>query len=762
MVTSNIADSIGGAGQQIVSPLDSTDKSPYLDPQTEHSVARVFQAQANATFPEHVYTNKIKASQINISKKYSKCSVVIQDSDLTQIADYEGQYGIGLNSNIDGYDYMLVLSEDSKANIETSGIYLADKIVLFSGYNRGTYAADLDDLYLTCKYTGIEEMLNEIKIDGILEVDHSHMSTELLSGEITPQQTKYYNNKAIFNENGEKDLFDGYVEADFVHEDLDLQVVAKGRDIVSVFDKTGLQTTHHWNCLDIILYLIGIYHDKCFDIRVKLEQQYRMEYATRFVRFDIGSILRSDLDDMIPIDFNLTGMGLLDAIYKIADESRKYSISKRYESDGVALVGLRANGKAQRQSDNSGDIPLKLQIGEYQAAAVRLDGVESANINMNRENKSVGRVVVRSGHLWINTISTTWGSNVQDPIDSNSKTSKNLAAYSNFSGHLSLMCSDYTESKTGVPAQTYHIITSFMLDKYLGADIGMTLSDFNETLDYEIFETEKIASIKSSLFLPYGNSGSRLLEDMQVYTAYMKQNTSESKWSPVLEDGSDRFHFIQPIAGGQDDRFKIAIKHRSKGFGSFIVYSNADKNDNGLSEHKFKEYIDNSEVPAANKYSKNRGVDTNEIPLYIRCSIKTDYRLKGIAEIAGYDSYKHRTIYVDDNEVNFAIQYKDKTYDGNGGWVNLADGFIDGVGTAEKTALAGLQSKAEAVLFKYTNTANSGTTTLNGCQSAFKPGDMIDEFQGTGRGFDFEAIINKVSLDLIERKTIINYGVNFG
>ena len=767
MVTSTIADSISGDGQQIAAPGDPTDISGFLDQQTEHSVARVFTAVAT-TFPTHVYTNTVKAHYIDMSKKKSTCSVTIQDESLVNIDEYESNYGVSLNTNIDGYDYLIVVAEDNKAGITTAGNYAADKIVLFSGYNRGTYAMDLDDLNVTCNYVGIEEMLNEIKIDGILEVDGVSQTADILSGDVIVNQTAYYDRRVVFNEKGRRDKFDGQLKTTFTYSDLAGSSVSEKEETVPIFDKTGLGYSYHWTCLDIFDYLMALYHKKSQDIRNYLDQADRLDFVSQFLRFDFGSITRSDLADVIPKDFDISGMGVLDAIYKVIDESRRYSVTKRYVQDGVAMVGMRANSKTQRQADSAGDIPLKMPIGEYGAAAVKADIVESANINLNRENKSVGRVVVRGQHLRINTLATTWGPNTVTPIASTNKSTKVQAANSSdFSYHMHLLSMDYSEAKTGVPQQSYVIMNTAMVGDMLGAATGISIADFNEATDQELFKNERIMSFEDKIALPYGNSNSREADPMQIYTAAPYKNeavTPETTHAITTgSNGTDTFYYIEPIVGGKEADLKIAAKYKTGDYGEFQLYSNADKKDDGRTTHRFKEYIDDSQVPAAAKYPKSRGVDTNEIPLYIRCSIKTDYRIRGIAEIAGYDTAKHRTIYIDDKGApEISVGYRDFEYDGAGGWSAVTSGYLDGVGTAEQQVLDDLQSKAAAILDEQTIVGNSGYIEVSGCQYSIKPGDMVDEFTGTGRAFDFEGIINKVGFDLRERRTILSMGVNRG
>jgi len=768
MPSTNIVDLEAGDGSKVSNPVDSTEITPWLDPQTEHSVARVFSSTTSG-IPTYVYTNKVKAHYIDISKKRSTCSVTIQDDTLDQIVDYDGNYGIGLNSNVDGYDYLLVLAESSKANITTAGNYANDKIVLFSGYNRGSYSIDLDEKRVSGGYVGIEEMLNEIKVDGILEVNHENApSSQNLNGDIGTHQVNYYDCKVIFNEKGVPDNFIGQLKYSYtINRDSTPPVV--GLTSVGVFDKSGLQEAGFWNCEEILDYLMAVYLSHNPELRLFLDQADRLDYVSKFLGFDYGSLSRSDLADIEPKDFDITGMGLLDAIYKVLDQSRRYSVSKKYKQNGKAIIGLRANSKAQRIADNSSDIPYKLQIGEAGAAAVKLDIVESANLNLNRENKSVGRVVVRGGYLHINTLITTWGDNTVTPAASNSKTAYSAASNSeNFTDHLNALAVDYTASKKGVPSQTYNIINTGMRGDLLNANLSVTLADFNETIDQEIFKTEKLVEIKPFLFKAYSEASSRPTEELAIYVAHPKED-SDLKESPILSVSGTNFIYIQPIEGGKDEQLKMRAKFKADGKAEFVITSSADKKDEDRTEHRFKEYIDNSTVPQPLKYPTSRGIDTPEIPLYIRCAVKTDYRLRGIAEIAGYDDDKHRTLYIDDREaVNIALQYKDKTYDGEGGWDNLTDGWIDGAGTAEKLVLSKLQSQAEAILDKYAGSPqNSGYVELNGCQHAMKPGDMIDEFEETAgttgdRGFDFEAVVNKVGYDLVERKTIINFGAKFG
>ncbi|PCJ55329.1 MAG: hypothetical protein COA79_21035 [Planctomycetota bacterium] len=751
MVAIDLSDAYFGDGEQVVDPDDSS-SSPFQDIETYHSVARVFQITTD-DFPTYVYTNKVKAKYIEISKKKSVCSIMLNDKSINEISEYDGQYGVGLNSNVDGYEFFLVLAEPDGDDIPIEGNYEDNKVVLFSGYNRCSYAVALGQKHLSAGYVGIEEITNEIKIDGILEVDHSYTSSSILSGEIGSNQVKFYTRKTIFNEKGLRDCFNGQLKVETTTRDNSSGVVSTSMGKFSVFDKTGIANTTHWNCAQILEFIINVYFLENIDIRKLLDQKDRIEFISKFARIDISNINNSDLSEMTPIDFDLTGMGFLEAVYKILDESRRYSISKRYETDGIAKIGLRANSKTQRATDNDSDVPIKIPIGEANKPAKRTDIFEKGNVNLNRENKSVGRVVVRSGHLWINTLASTWYINPVFPHASSSTESYVSVGHSDsFSSHPHLVCTDYTESKKGIPSQTYHMMNSRLVGDWLASDLGVNLVDFNESLDQNIFLNEKILEIKPFLFKPYSHSGALSTEDMGVYTA-LPVAKSDGEYSPVI---NEEFIFIQPIIGSKDDDWKIAFKYKAGNFGEFVAYAGADKDTSESGKHRFKEYIDNSPVPSTSKYPENRGVVTKEIPLYVRCAVKTDYRLRGIAEIPSYDPKKHRTVYVDDNEIEFALQYRDYYYD-EGGWVELPNGWLSD-GKAEVEALSKLQKKSEAILDKLIYVANSGFVNLNGVQFSIKVGDMIDEFEGTNRSFDFEAIINKVSYNLELKRTAISYG----
>lgn len=764
MATEPLVNLVGPAGQLLRSSVDDTDQTPQNPQQTWHSVASIFHtipaSPAALTHPIYVYGVDHKAHKINMSKYKSTCEVTFEDDTKKEIADWDGQYGISTNTNVDGYDFILVLDEPDRSQIPTAGNYIDDKVVLFSGYDRATYDLDTNKR-VAVNYVGIEEITNEIKMVGIVEVNHILSFEGKFSGPISPDHVRYYNKRLVFNEGSAKDRYSGVLEVETKIVDKHAGPTDISQTKMPVHDKSGIGDAEHWNCKQILDYIVGVFMNHNLDVRRLLDQKDRIKFVSNFIRFDMASIKNSDLHKVTPMNFDLNGLGFMEAIYKILDKSRLYSVVKQYQADGVAVIGLRANSKAQRLADNSSFVPTKILIGEADAADDAANNHESSNIKLNRENKSIGRVEVVGGHLWINTLLTSWFTHPVTPNASkNRETNDPAANSSSFSDHINLMAVDYTESKTGIPAQLYNAMNERMLDHFLGADAGITIAEFNETIDQRLFTTAGVVQIKPNIFKPYSNSKARDLDDMVIYAA-LPVERSNGVSSALSNDAGDEFYFIQPIVGTNEDDWKLAAKYSAGLFGAFIIYAGADKDKTDSGEHRFKEYIDSSTVPPPTTYPANRGVITKEIPLYIRCAVKTQYRIKGVAEIAGYDPRKHSIKYVSaDQAIDIAIQYKDKEYDGEGGWTNLTDGYIDGVGLGEQLALNDLNTEAESVLLKFSSIANSGFTTENGVISSIMVGDIIDEFvdPSGARSFDFEALISHVTYDLIEKFTGVNYG----
>jgi len=147
--------------------------------------------------------------------------------------------------------------------------------------------------------------------------------------------------------------------------------------------------------------------------------------------------------------------------------------------------------------------------------------------------------------------------------------------------------------------------------------------------------------------------------------------------------------------------------------------------------------------------------DSNPVPLFIRTNVRTDYRIKGIAQIAGYDADIHNTEIVEDMDFKLSINYKDATYDGAGNFTNVTNGFLH---ADDATILQKIQEKAEALLAKYNVIQNSGFVDFNGYQNYIKVGDWSDKFTGTGRDINTPVVVSTITYDLTKKLTTVAFG----
>ena len=729
--------SVDSAYDQYGDPLllgEDIPSAVYPDPSvTKYAVSHAF-VDSNS-FPSYAYTNKVDIDVINMGQIASNAKGRITDPSLVQIVDYDGELGINLNSYVKGRHFIIVTDETAYDNPTIDESYGNDRIVLFAGYNKSTYGVNLSSLDVHPTYVGIENLLNEIKILGRFE--HNAVDNQSLNFSTTVHTDR----PCVFNPNGRPNR-GGTIKVNAS----DTAFI-----LTPVFKSTGLNSSDFWTLGDILKYLIGCYMFPSELSSTIDDGKYlnMVSFTSKF--FKIDADVSSDAFQRIPHNLDLTGLGVYDALVKVAVETRQFSLARTYDSQGRCLLAFKDNLTSSRDAGESG---MTLNIGELLAPANKQNIVEDLNLNLNRETNNVGRVIVLGDHLVCNTLASTARTTVDYPMSSQADELSSVSGITDFTEHLQLVLVGADRSESGVVRQTYAMTNKAWLDFTL-ANLGFDEEDTNETYTY-FFKSYRAIPIIKALKTLLIQSDANSFSSAGVYIAMPSTDKrgDPAKNYPTQKINDETFYYIAPIEKLRN-HFEADFKENDD-FGSIIITETEEADlENGATT--VEEYISNCSFGDVIT-SDLIGDDDKCIPMFVRCSVICDYRIKGIAEIDGFDPEFHETVYVEDKSFKAEVSFKDASY-ANGAFTAIEDGAINE--TAFSNTMSAIQSKAEYILSKYTTVQNSGVIPLAGIQFNFKVGQYITEITGTGRTIPLTTVINNVVINLREKSTTIELGARY-
>lgn len=690
-------------------------------------------------------TKKIRPQKIFISEKLSTCMSIYVDKDVDRLYTYDSLLGIDYDAYTKGRQFILVADETEvlDASLPASGDSYTSKEVLFCGYNKPGGAIDFNSVRLTHEWVGIEELLNEVKISGIY--------TNSVNSETETSTRSLSSARCIFNEDGNKDR----------------SQITESSEIGGAkyfFNKSGIGQTEFWSCKNILLYIKWFYCTANSPI-IALDSGDRglnlINYISNYINIDFERMNETDLPDIDPMNLDLEGMGVLDAIKKVLKESKKYMLYKAYRCDGKVTIGYRSKIAVTTTERFPEDNPMLFRIGVQGASTASTNLVNAGNINLNRETKNVGRVIVLGDYLRINTLCTslaysTFASNLSSDPDTYSA----VAGLTTFTDRLALVLTATHHLETW--QQNYQVIPTNMLSVAL-SDIGANMTTYNgESTSLKIFDGLKCLEF-SREFIVGGVTEveGKKVRDMGCFIALPSTpyDYNGTDYIQALRyDDTNYYYYITPLESVQNN---FSLKHEDKKNRSAIILCEANGGKDNINadtgKTPFGEYQYSSIVPYFNIAIRffDGYDDSNPVPLFIRTNVRTDYRIKGIAQIAGYDSDIHSTEIVEDMDFKLSINYKDATYDGAGNFTNVTNGFIN---ADDDLILQKIQAKAEALLEKYTVIQNSGFVDFNGYQNYIKVGDWSDKFTGSGRDINTPVVVNTITFDLTKKLTTVAFG----
>lgn len=682
------------------------------------------------------------ALSCEIKENESSAKMELVDVTKTKVSDFDGVQGVHFDEYVKGRQFILICSEEDVLNDDLPADgdpYGNDKQVIFSGYNFNGGNIDLEKTRFMVDFIGVEHLLNEIKISGCLIGGFASPNIENPGDRLS-------NSKCIFNENSRPDR-----EAHFS---------SSNTDNTFRFNKSGIGNTAYWEIQEILQYVVNFYCKSTSPL-IALDTNNMglklISYISNYIKWEWGQISSFDLINLRPMDFVLEGMGVFDALLKIVAETKKYMLYKAYTTQGKVSLSVRVK-YANVTEREEGDLPMVIDIGQFKAITSGSNILNSSTIHMNRETRNVGRVILLGDFLRLNTLCTTLAYAEFAGNFSDNETAYNSAGgLSSFTDRILLVLTDttstepYQQNYSAVPTNQANLLGLTL------ADLGFDPTEHNgepDTLD--VFEGLKC--LEFSRDFPRGETidSTKSTRDISVYVAKPSQPRDSGGTEyifPLIYDGSTYYYFIVPIEKVSAD---FNAKHEDGSHSSLIIgESGGDKeNDTGLTEfgqYQLKSEIAHSDV--SSNFFTNYNI-TKPIPLFARLSVKTDYRIKGIAQVDDYDETQHSTIILIDEDFKLTTQYKDATYS-EGAFTDITDGYIN---ANDSNVLEKIQEKAESILQKYLVVQNSGSGSLSGFQFVFKNGDWLEKITGTGRDINTPLVVSEVSFDFQAKKSTLNFG----
>lgn len=737
-------------------PLANTDsgQAELLDRNANHVVYTKF--EDTASIGSYACDRNISASTVSISEYTSVCETILVDETKTKLSSYDTLYGINYASYVKGRQFIIIVDQtgvaDASLPADGAAYSAENQVVIFSGYNKPGIALDFNALRVHMDWIGVENLLNEVKIFGCYT---KNVTTPNWPASGSVGLKVLSNNKCIFNENGRGDLNSENLKSD----------VGK-----YYFNKSGMKHSTVWTLEKILRYVVEWY-TKVDSELIALDNRLGLNliaYIGNYIDFDYRDLEISGFADIVPYDFSIEGLGVLEAIQKIIEESKSYCMYKGYCNNGAVTISYQSKYADTTNRGTEVDQPMLIRIGALNDVADGTILYNSANIKLNRETKNIGRVIVAGDFLAINTLATSCAYPQEGSkeafsglFSTNKDTYSAIGGLTTFTDRMALVLTD-TQRVADINEQRYVAIPTNLMSLTI-ADVTADLNQY-QTASFQEADTTKIfdtlKACKINRFLDQGTITEQSVSrrDVGVYIGHPSDNEVRSPETleyvyPTIKVASDEFYFITPI---ENQDVGIEAKIDTDEHGSILIYGNSTDLNEDTGFTNFREYLYKSEMlPFEAAYGFSNYNVTNPAPLWVRANIKTDYRIKGIATISGYDNAIHETMIVYDNDFKLSLNYKDATYNGAGSFSNITNGFIN---ASDNTVLQKLQEKAEAILAKYRVIQNSGYCELNGVQLYFKVGDWIDKFVGSGRNIETPAMVESIIFDFQNKKTTLTFG----
>ena len=750
-------------------PLRNTDSVPanMVSRYTNHCQYTKF--ENSATIADYACERNIAVQTVTISRYTSICETILVDITKTKLADYDPIYGIDFDVYTKGRQYLIVVDHtgflDSDLPADGTAYDATNQVVIFSGYNKPGSALDINDIRVSMQWCGVENLLDEIKISGSY-IKNVATPNWPASGSVGLKVLS--SQPCIFNENGRGDRTTQY--------STDEANLGK-----FYFNKSGLKHATTWTLEQIFKYVTEWYTKSTSEI-IALDRKLGLDlitYISNYIDVEYRDISNTDFALIVPYDFNLEGLSVMEAYIKIFEESKKYTMYKAYTNSGKVTISYRLRN-ADATLRGTDDLPMKIEIGVQDAVPTSTIVFNDGNINLNRETRNVGRVVVMGDFLCINTLMTSCAYPAEGSkaafsgnFSTNKDTYSAIAGLTTFTDRISLVLSD-TQRTGDVNEQTYIAVPTN--SNMIGLTIADVTADLNtyHTASNQEAETTKIfdqlKALKINRLIDNGmfEQEENKIKDIGVYVAHPSESEVRSPETnnyvyPTIKVASDTFYFITPI---ENVDINMEAKIDTKDHSAIFLHGTNLEDNTDSGQNNFYEYLYKSPLlPFEAAYGFDNYNVANPAPIWVRANVQTDYRIKGIATITSvaYDPNVHHTMIVYDDDFKLSLNYKDALYDGAGSFANITNGYII---AGDSAVLQKIQEKADSLLDKYLNVQNSGYSTLNGVQYHWKIGDWTNKFvaisnaSSNARDILTPVVVNSIVFDFQQKKTTLFFGVD--
>jgi len=783
MTSTNINEALNTIGSKIKLAGQSTGEKETINwdqPDGRNFAVYTFQeSDAALTAINWTVDNTLYPIETMIDKNGSTTNFKIADPNFT-ISDFDsstGPLGFRFDQTTANRSYAMIVLLGPGQSFPANGAAYTENDnnqVLFVGFNKtgcqlfpgGGPDGGGDSIGLT--YSGIEQGLNDLLVSGIISYD--------LRAGLNKSQTNLshknivhgFHKRAIFNEDGKPDKLD-LSRVDILGVSPVLEKTSGSGVGVALsnefFNKSGEGPADYWSIKDILLYIAHMYGQKNIYIDPLLPKDFQLKNKFSLYVAFVGAI-PDDLDNETPSDLDLEGLGVYDAIVETVNQSGKFDIYGGYSITGK--FEFRFVPKENRDAREFRTVVSRNGTGvTYDTNKI----LENCTLNCNREFSQVGRVEVHGARVIVNTLLTSFFEGTDNPQSIFSVTEDVFGAVTgtritpdDFArNHLKLYPKESLSLDVGVNGLLYNVSSLNWTENEINLPVTAGINSDDNILMFEQFETPEI------------------LDEVQPAYSELKskKKLAASFISDVLNsDSNGKWMFVKPL--DTSSIFNIMVDPSDQG-GLMMkelipqVGGKAEEPNGWYDLEKFQTVLE-SEITNDGKLVHGLAF-RKPLPVFYRCSIRTNHRLKGIAEIPGYNPAKHRIVRIKDDRFQLSLSYKDGEYDSltsgtdkeelvttnRGTFTAIADGFIslaDGsTDPDEDKPITSIQAFAESELTRLIDIPqNTGDLTLTGIQPHFQLGKFITEIEGSSRTFAFPSTVISIRYEYDALKTFVGLG----
>ena len=755
---------------------DATEKDnvTWSDPQNQYNKIAVFEADHGVPVANELaftYTKLIKVKNCNITKNGSTSNFVLQDPAGTEVGDNDGLYGYTLDAVTNNRYHLMVVLYGAGVSLPTQGDAYAQNnsnFVIFSGFVKGDVSLEAGGApgdRVELQAVGIEQGLNDFQVKGTVHWDFTLSinsdakpdSEGRMGVAADPNNTAWTPRyKAIFNENGNPDKMNfGDVVPTW---SLTGNAGRGDTNTAPYFNKSGEGEVQYWSIGQMVNYIIQWcigYDGGVFDEFLPEEFIIRSKFANYLhASIEIPTLLYSEYVSHVDVD----GMGAWDALIEVMRQSYTHDIAGRYDQEGKFILIFKTKYDAERDARESRTYLCRGKRGEdFDVNCI----VKNSNLGLSREENNLGRVIILGKPVKLNVLFT----NCPGDDSSTIKMSTQEADYSPIPSNAVSSFADYPKifykrslSDKGLSGGLYKFSN---LQFIKNEDSFPVETDLEERfLESKLFQFFEIPEILDELQVAFSEKN-KIPKDYEIYTV-----------DKIFPDAATPYMFVKPIEKCNNVGARLSTEES----GAIEIFAKGSEAD--FSTYNLIEHYSPAESEINTKGYWVKGGDYDMVPLFVKCSVVSHYRLKGIDQIAGFDPKIHSTKYIENDDFELSINYKAANYQNTTSGKKVDANLGHFILTAADTGLIPLDSGisdsnnvepltrikayATGMLNKYVNIPqNSGELTLNGIQEPVQLGKFLDEVVGgSGAGnrtFAFPTTITEIfhDFELLETRIVL-------